>query len=151
MTIPLHTFVYGGSEYMAYPQNPPAGTRWLEENAKRFLYAPAHIIREAVPYTFDGIPTRGAGIYFLLADDAIVYVGLANCLHRRIPDHNRIGRTFNRFWCFGGILEMYLADIEAFYIHTLRPPLNKKYPAYFDDIEPFIESALKGTLEYPNV
>jgi excisionase family DNA binding protein len=63
------------------------------------------------------------GIYFLILNDAVVYVGQSRDCHARLREHERDGKKFDKFH----IIEAYPRDLnrlEAHYIRKLSPPLN---------------------------
>lgn len=148
MSIPLHTFEFEGSEYLRYPEPPWKVSKkipntWFAENIHNFLYSPSHITREAIPYETNEGPWA-SGLYFLLRNDEILYVGKSVEILRRMNQHKEKGWPFNRYWCFGGLPELYIEHVEAFYIHAFEPPLNCKYPIPHPVIAPLIKAAQKG-------
>ena len=62
-----------------------------------------------------------SGVYFLLADDEVVYVGQAINVHARIAQHR--DKSFNRY-AFVHCPPQSLNVLESLYIHCLRPRLN---------------------------
>lgn len=72
------------------------------------------------------LPNKKSGVYFLLKDDAIVYVGKSKNLIGRIREHIKDeSKEFNRFALLG--TEVSTAEaIESYYISLLNPPLNRK-------------------------
>lgn len=102
-------------------------TDWLERNFSRFVFELNHVIDNAQPYVFGDGPNI-VGIYFLINDDEVIYVGKSNAICRRLMQHRRAGRRFSHYWYFGDVPELFVEYVEAFYIHTLMPPLNEKYP-----------------------
>lgn len=66
------------------------------------------------------------GVYFLISDDRIVYVGQALNCHARIDAHTKGAnvKLFDSFYiveCPANKLD----ELEALYIRKFRPPLNK--------------------------
>ncbi|OQW39155.1 MAG: hypothetical protein A4S08_07480 [Proteobacteria bacterium SG_bin4] len=121
-----------GHEYLCYVPSPWAGTgqdplEWFRENFLRFAYSQKHILDHAVPYELGDGPNRG-GVYFLVAEEKIVYVGKANSVQARLIQHWRDRKLFSYYWCFGGMPELFVEDIETFYIYYLEPELNEKRP-----------------------
>jgi len=152
MTLPLHTFQFEGSEYLRYPPDPWVSPRqipevWFAQNVHEFLYSQECIIKESLPYKVNEGPWA-AGIYFLIHNDSIVYVGKSVEIMRRLNQHREKGWVFNQYWCFGGIPELYIEHVEAFYIYALAPPLNEKYPILHKVIEPIVRLARDGLLPY---
>ena len=66
------------------------------------------------------------GIYFLLNDDEIVYVGQSENIYKRIGSHLQT-KDFNS-WNFIEVKEADLSELEAFYILTLKPFYNRSVP-----------------------
>lgn len=63
----------------------------------------------------------GSGIYFLIKDNRVVYVGQSVSVHSRIGGHK--DKDFDHYayiLCGKEILDA----LESLYIHVLRPPLN---------------------------
>jgi hypothetical protein len=114
---------------------------WLERNYERFLYSPSHICSAASPYPsrHKGATRRDpSGIYFLLSDGKIFYVGLSIHVFARIDQHRNEGMTFTHFWYFKAP-KLLLSEIELFYIHAFEPPLNIKYPPLNDPALRYVE------------
>jgi len=152
MAIPLHTFEFEGSDYLRYPEDPWLNPRmipkeWFKINVYNYLYPKEKIIKEAVPYKANEGPWA-SGIYFLLFDDHIIYVGMSVEILRRLNEHFEKGWGFNRYWCFGGIPKLYIEHVEAFYINALEPPYNEKYPCLTSITIPLVKDAKNGALKY---
>lgn len=69
-----------------------------------------------------GIVTRKCGIYFLIKDEKIVYVGQSINIQNRVQQHRMI-KDFDRFTYVECKAED-LSKIEAMYINKLKPILN---------------------------
>ena len=152
MAIPLHTFEFDDSEYLRYPEPPwklgaEIPDAWFSKHVYQFLYSPTHIAREAELYALNSGPWK-SGLYFLLINDEIVYVGKSVEIMRRLNQHKNKGWSFNKYWCFGGLPELYIEHVEAFYIHAFEPPLNEKYPIPHPVIAPLIKAAQRGVFNY---
>jgi hypothetical protein len=65
--------------------------------------------------------TLSTGVYFLIADDKIVYVGQSVNVYARIASH--YDKPFNKF-AFIPCESKCLDGLESLYIHVFRPPLN---------------------------
>lgn len=64
------------------------------------------------------------GIYFLLQDADVVYVGQSINIISRVATHVTDGtKAFNR-WCYVKLQRHELNDVERFYITLLRPKFN---------------------------
>jgi hypothetical protein len=66
------------------------------------------------------------GIYFLLLDNQIVYVGQTKNLHSRLTQHDRT-KEFDAYH-FEPCRKEYLDRREAAYIEAMRPRLNNTKP-----------------------
>jgi len=154
MTIPQHTFEFEGSEYLRYPEDPwnnpkMVPNEWFAKNIYKYLYSPEYIIQESEPYNINEGPWS-SGIYFLIIDDTIIYVGKSVEIMRRLNEHREKSWGFNKYWCFGGMPSLYIEHIEAFYIHFIEPPFNEKYPHLHEVTEPLVRKARLSELEYIN-
>lgn len=105
---------------------------WLEANARRFHFTDDQIINAAVAeFEAPNLPTcaRCYGIYFLIEDKRIIYVGQSTSIDNRIHRHRKNGVCFDSFTWFEAP-ELYLKTIEAYYIRRIDPPLNNDFPLY---------------------
>lgn len=110
---------------------------WLKANASRFYFTDEQIIRAAVPeFRAPNLPgyARCFGIYFLIANGRIIYVGESTNLERRLAVHRKNGVPFDSLTWFEAP-DLYLKTIEAYYIRRIDPPLNVDKPGhiYFDE------------------
>lgn len=88
-------------------------TRWLADKAAILAKAQT--------------PKQWAGVYFLINDDEIVYVGQAVDLARRISQHWGGDKVFNKF----ALVECSIAElsnVEAEYIVKFAPRYNVTLP-----------------------
>lgn len=142
-------------EYLCWIEAPWKGTalgpeQWFTENSRRFLFSREHIVESAVPYEpGDGCNT--GGIYFLVGDDEVLYVGISKSIQRRLCEHWELGRwdraqRFAKYWCIGGMPEGWAHAVETFYIHYLQTPWNDKYPGIGLNIRRYLDLASKGQL-----
>jgi hypothetical protein len=140
-----------GHEYLCYVPPPWEETGqipldWFRENLSRFLYSQNHILGHAVPYELNDGPNKG-GIYFLLVQGKVVYVGKSDSVQARLVQHWRSGKKFTHYWCFGGMPKIFVEHIESFYIYYLEPELNEKYPLIYEKfMEVYIKKAKNGEL-----
>ena len=81
------------------------------------LYA-EDIIQHALPWK------KSSGVYFLVHDNEIVYVGQSVHIYSRIAQHQ--DKTFDRY-AFVPCKEELLDVLESLYIHVLKPKLNGNY------------------------
>jgi hypothetical protein len=82
----------------------------------RTLHTEAEIVAVSEPYV------RLCGIYFLVANDRVVYVGQSVNIAGRIGTHAST-KKFDRV-AFVPCEEEHMNILESLYIHILRPPLN---------------------------
>lgn len=105
---------------------------WVDRHLNNFSFPAKKIKAEAVPYEARKSPVPNMpGIYFLLYDDEIVYVGKAQSVNNRIWRHF-VDRNilFNRYWLLSGLPSKALEYVEGFYINGLEPACNKKPGPY---------------------
>lgn len=69
------------------------------------------------------LPDR-SGVYFLLLDDRVVYVGQSVHVFARVAEHMST-KTFDSF-AYVACDPSLLDTMESLYIHALRPPLNNR-------------------------
>lgn len=69
---------------------------------------------------------KASGVYFLVQDDEVVYVGQSVHVYSRIAQHS--DKKFNRY-AFVPCDVALLDKLEALYIHVLKPRLNGNYSA----------------------
>lgn len=104
---------------------------WLKANAKSFHFTNEQIIDAAKPqfegdsysvvrfYEYPAV----CGIYFLIANGKIFYVGQSNRIPRRIFQHRDNLVPFDSIAWFEAP-EFFLKTIEAYYIARIKPPFN---------------------------
>lgn len=63
------------------------------------------------------------GIYALISEGNVIYVGQSRHIHARVADHQR-DKTFDTV-LFCEVAEQDLDDVETFLIAMLNPPLNR--------------------------
>lgn len=69
-----------------------------------------------------------AGLYFLFDGEELVYVGQSNNAYRRISEHRKYGRVFQRF-AFLAVPDPAERDrLEAAYIQKFSPKYNGAMP-----------------------
>jgi len=65
------------------------------------------------------------GVYFLMHDKEVVYVGQSVAVLYRVHQHvTEKTKKFNR-WCYINVKKEQLDEVEQFYITLLRPKFNK--------------------------
>lgn len=100
------------------PQAPKRAVRAIKDvpRLKQELFAAATEIQLTEPI---------CGVYFLLMDSEVVYVGQSVNIQSRLASHITDGtKKFNR-WCYIKVKRGDLNEIEGFYITLLRPKFNK--------------------------
>jgi hypothetical protein len=101
---------------------------WMAENLDHYILSKEKIIESGIPIKGVNISAR-PGVYFLMRDNEIIYVGISKQIDRRVWQHKDKLMPFNRVAWLTWIPEMYLASVEAYYIYEFRPKLNNKYPS----------------------
>jgi len=80
------------------------------------------IINSSMPYK------KSCGIYFLIKDYEIIYVGKSTSVYNRIEAHNKdCNKDFDK-WCYVLCDKDKLDDLEAEYIIEFKPKLNCTIP-----------------------
>ena len=65
---------------------------------------------------------KAVGVYFLIKNKSVVYVGQSTSVYSRISTHQHIKDFDSIAWV---PCELHILDrLESLYIHTFRPPLN---------------------------
>lgn len=73
-------------------------------------------------------PTSDPGhVYFLIKGDMVVYVGQTICFDSRFKNHLSSDKVFDRY-AFIVTERTDLDEVEALYVHSLQPSLNRKMP-----------------------
>ncbi len=132
-----------GHEYLHFIPEPWKSTNqvpieWFKDNFKNYIFSSFHIIENCVPYELNDGPNKG-GIYFLIQDQNIVYVGQSNAIYRRLIQHYKSDKLFTHYWCFGGMPEIFVEAIEGYYIHKYKPPLNDKLLPPHQVVAPYLQ------------
>ena len=91
----------------------------LRDAVDRANFSESEIVASSFRYDLD------SGIYFLIRDDAVVYVGQAKNVLRRILRHREDGRKFQSFAVIPCEME-HLDELEQIYIRLLMPEINQK-------------------------
>jgi len=90
------------------------------ELTKTNLYTEEKIVESSLPFNNND----QSGVYFLINDMKIVYVGQSVNVYSRIPQH--VDKRFDRYAivrCERNLLDL----MESLYIHVIRPKLNGNY------------------------
>lgn len=108
---------------------------WLDANAARFRFTNDQIIEAAIPQ-FPGNRCsierwcqypHVCGIYFLVSNKEIIYIGQSNLIPRRIFQHRDNLVEFDSLTWFE-CPELFLSTIESYYIARIRPRFNRGAP-----------------------
>lgn len=147
MAIPLHTFEPTGDPFvddlnflLENPTEMPLLSDWFRENSHLLQYTSEQIIEEAMPYAFRRAPwgtpgPSGNGIYFLVNEGKIAYVGRAMGISSRLASHFHSRKQFTHYWAFGGIPYDWHSHVEGFYINRFEPYLNSATVPYSRDLD----------------
>lgn len=105
---------------------------WFEENFDSFLRSEGFIIGNSHEYPSPFENHFHKGIYFLIKDEAIVYVGLSNNVEFRLTQHEGL-KDFDYVYSYDIEPFGWARYIEAYYIGTMKPKLNRSpgYPGRF--------------------
>lgn len=108
----------------------PIPRDWIIANAHRFYFTNKQIIEAAQPKFVDPEPDghcRLWAIYFLMREGEIVYVGQSSCMEKRMEQHRESGKIFDGItWL--EVPQLFINDIEAYYIWRCNPIYNNKWP-----------------------
>jgi hypothetical protein len=96
---------------------------WLTHYARCFHFSDAEIL--AARKT--GHMPRASGVYFLFRDDQCFYVGQTQNFFDRHEQHQRNGVEWTSHTYFE-VPKFFAPDVEAYYIHRIRPQFNLSYP-----------------------
>jgi len=125
---------------------------WL---ARLFQYEKSEIVENAVQY----MNCKFSGIYFLVKDFEIIYVGQSVNVSRRIIEHLK-SKNFDSFFAID-CKSTGLNDFEAHYIAKFSPVLNKVMPPstllvrlndylmFYDFDTALLESVLHSRGDFP--
>lgn len=131
----LNVVHYGHARMPHSDQFRADAQEWLDANASRFHFTDAQLIEAAAPQfpgcgcsieRWSDYPSV-CGIYFLVANKEIIYVGQSNRIPRRIFQHRDNLVEFDSLAWFEAP-ELFLSTIESYYITRIRPRLNRGSP-----------------------
>jgi len=69
---------------------------------------------------------KTSGVYFLILNNEIIYIGMSNHLFRRINQHLNDGKIFDSFYYMKSKLDNCKA-LESFYIKKFKPKFNVEH------------------------
>lgn len=96
---------------------------WCKRHEGQFAYSPRQIIEAAVADT-SGPEWWDSGVYFLVWDDQLVYVGRSRYVQKRVHEHRQEGRPFQRVAAILGLSDAGMQEVEDAYYSVFRPPWN---------------------------
>lgn len=120
----LNTHIYGEDPMPGRDDFYPNCNDWLRANAMRFHFTDQQILGAAVPEFPPDDFGYYCGVYFLISNNEIVYVGQSMTIARRISEHlhkpDSVAWMETPRWC--------REYIEAYYINRILPERNTKIP-----------------------
>lgn len=102
------------------PDNSPVRQWW--RNAPPFIRSPQEIVENATPW-HSRQKVDNYGVYFLVHDKRIQYVGVSTDIDGRLLEHREI-YEFDAYYTITGMPFDYREDLESFYILWLKPFQN---------------------------
>lgn len=119
---------------------------WFEREAPRILVTPDALRASALPYA-KGEGSSNPGIYFILNEGRIIYVGKAVNISLRLWEHFYASPfTLQHFNELSPLPPLMLAWFEAFYIFYLDPEHNARYRMPSPIVERLVARARGVTL-----
>lgn len=111
-------------EVVAEWDNAYEAFQWINANMQRFVFGLEEIKGRAAEYhAFDG--PDSVGVYFLLYECEVVYVGKAHTLSQRLLNHyEQRKKIWTHFWCIRDIHPDVVDKVEYLYIKWLNPVFN---------------------------
>ncbi len=96
---------------------------WCRANIPLMAFSPEQIIRTASTEP-DPSALRSGGVYFLVWEGMIAYVGKAASLQSRLTAHQREGRPHQAVAVICGLPQEASATVENVYAESWHPPWN---------------------------
>jgi hypothetical protein len=117
----------GPAAEIVEPQQQPPSRTWFEQNAGGFKLSVAEIVERAEAYRV-GFGPDERGIYFLLSEGEIVYVGKSYSVRERLSQHwfEKV-KPFDAVSFVLPVPEKFIDAVESFYVHSFNPPFNVQY------------------------
>ena len=100
-------------------------TEWCWRSLPGLVFSPRQIIDAAVADT-NGELWDEPGVYFLVWDGQIVYVGRSVSVGKRLREHRKEGRPFQQASAIIGLCDVGMREVEDAYVRALMPPWNEK-------------------------
>lgn len=116
---------------------------WIDANVDHWRRDISAILQAKEEYELCKGP-RDTGIYFLILDTKIQYVGIANIIYQRLLQHahrNSERRYFTHYSWFGDIPDIWLPTVENYYIHHINPEWNNKILPPESEIIPYLDKS----------
>ena len=120
------------------PFNGIAPLTWTHQNMHRFMIKRDKIVDDSVLYSVDSdidVP----GVYFLIKDNEIMYVGISYSIQARLLQHKKSGKIFDRISHIE-IPVLVMESVESVYIHALNPPWNNSMPILYDKFQQYVDA-----------
>lgn len=102
---------------MALARHIGAAGEYFHEYKNKRLWSEKEVVEAAVPYT------NFCGIYFLINNDRVIYIGQSVNVSARVSQHTTTNKVFDK-WLVLPCKKEHLDVMESLYIHLLRPPGN---------------------------
>ncbi len=102
-----------------------SATEWADVHIHDYLFCHDYIINNSIPAESE--LTREQGVYFLILDNLITYVGQSKDIYLRVEKHF-YRKQFNKVFTLEIEQDLLIDNIEAYYIHKFEPHYNTSYP-----------------------
>ena len=97
---------------------------WFDRRCPEMAFTPEQIVAASAPkLELDG-PYDSSGVYFLLREGRVCYIGKAKELHGRIRQHRSQGRPFDAVAVIAGVHWEFIGALESAYVTAWEPPWN---------------------------
>jgi hypothetical protein len=96
---------------------------WCDRHDGLLAFSPAQIIASAVVDT-SGPDWHDSGVYFLVWDDQLAYVGRSRHIVKRLHEHRAEGRPFQKVAAITGLSDAGMQEVEDAYCRVFSPPWN---------------------------
>ncbi|NII53600.1 GIY-YIG nuclease family protein [Luteibacter sp. SG786] len=115
---------------------------WFDRHLPNLRFDSEMVVAAARPET----RWQAAGVYFLVWEGMVCYVGQSRCIGARMVQYEREGRPFDGVAAIAGIPEWARSAVEYAYIHAWNPPWNVE-KTRCDDLydQEALQQAINGT------
>lgn len=110
---------------------------WIEKNIEKNIFDKNHILNNCISYPTNN-DLRYSGLYFLIHEKNIVYVGISKNISYRLLQHERTEKLFTEIFIIK-FPEMAMSKLEEFYIHAFKPFHNFNYPSKTKETKELLE------------